>query len=112
MSVHIISWRGPELQARVEKAAKSGIDKVMSRCVNTAKQRHPWHNVTGTAEGSIRLEPAKSEAGRVVGRWGSFDVDYFIFLETGTSRMHARPSLRPAADAHYHELAGLIKAAF
>lgn len=99
-----LKWLGKQVEARVTAACVIAIDEVMALCVNGAKQNHPWKNVTGTAEGSIRLTPAVVEGSMVVGRWGSYDVVYFIFLETGTSRMSAMPCLRPAADLYYHEL--------
>ena len=107
-----LHWRGPEITAKAVAAAKVGIDQTTAACVEHAKTNHPWQNVTGLAEGSIRMEPAQVEGKRVVGRWGSWSVVYFIFLELGTSKMPPYPALRPAADTEYPNLAGRIKGAF
>jgi HK97 gp10 family phage protein len=109
-----LRWRGPEVAARVTKAAIWGVDKTLADCVPYAKRNHPWKNVTGTAEGSIRVvQPATPEGlGVVVGRWGSVTVNYFIFLELGTSRMPARPILRPTADVMYPRLRAYIREAW
>lgn len=105
-------WRGPEVLAKAKAAARHGIDETTSACVNHAKSNHPWQNQTGTLEGSLQMRPADDQGSRIVGFWGSFDVDYAIYLEIGTSRAPAYPYLRPAADAEYGKLAGRIKAAF
>lgn len=106
-------WRGDAIKAKMNAAARKGIDSTTSECVITAKSDHPWQNRTGTAEGSIRMEPAEETmAGKIQGRWGSFDTDYFVFLELGTSFMQPMPSLRPAADEHYPTLPQRIKEAW
>lgn len=105
-----LRWRGSEIAAKVEAASKLAIDQTTSDAVNHAKQNHPWKNVTGTLEGSLQMRQAEVDGMRVVGTWGSFTVQYAIFLELGTSRMPAYPYLRPAADATYHLLAARIRA--
>lgn len=107
----VLSWRGAEVLARAKAAVRIGIDETTSACVNHAKSNHPWRNETGTLEGSLQMRPAIDEGGRIVGRWGSFTVDYAIYLEVGTRFMPAFPYLRPAADAEYPHLAARIKAA-
>lgn len=97
-------WRGAEIAAKASGAAKFGIDKTMSESVTYAKQNHEWQNVTGTAEGSIQMRGAEPDGTRMVGRWGSFTVNYFLWLEIGTSKMPARPCLRPSADVNYPSL--------
>jgi hypothetical protein len=79
-----MSWRGPEVIARVQRAARIGINKTMTQAVLTAKNEHPWRNRTGTAERSIRVaSPAKTIGNETVGIWGSLQVGYFIGLERG-----------------------------
>lgn len=104
-----LDWRGDEVRQRVEAAARLGIDDTMAACVLEAKNNHGWKNRTGTAERSIRAEPARMEGTRVVGRWGSFDVRYFIYLELGTRFITADHTLRRAADRHYPSLARRIQ---
>ena len=55
------------------------------------------------------MRPAKVVADGIVGLWGSFDVNYAIYVEMGTGRMRAQPYLRPAADHQYPMLAERIK---
>lgn len=108
-----LEWNGRQVAERATKAAMLGVDKTLADCVPFAKRNHPWHNRTGTAEGSIRVvQEAKVDGEGVAGRWGSVSVLYFIFLELGTRRMEARPILRPTADAIYPRLRGYIQAAF
>ncbi len=103
-------WRGPQVRAKAVAAAAEGIDAVMALCVREAKARVPVR--TGTLQGSIELRPARLIGEAVVGFWGSFIVLYALFVEMGTGRMHARPYLRPAADANYPQLARKIQEAF
>ena len=113
MSWRITEWNGPKISQRAIEAAIEGVDQTTSACVNQAKSDHGWQNRTGTAEGSIQMRPA-GQTGRsqVTGRWGSFDVDYFIYLEIGTAFMEGDDTLRRAADHEYPNLADRIRAAY
>lgn len=106
-------WQGKAIEHRMVEAAKIGVDGTTAACVQHAKTNHPWTNRSGTLEGSIEMRPAKELAGMVVrGEWGSFMVNYALWLEIGTSKMPAFPYLRPAADSEYPELATRIREAF
>jgi hypothetical protein len=106
----MLDWQGRQVQARVIKAAKEGIDATMAAAAIHAKQHHPWTFRTGTLEGSIAIaEYAHEEGGLIVGLWGSLDVVYAKWLELGTGRMAAYPYLRPAADVEYPKLAERIQ---
>ena len=116
-----LRWRGDEIKRKMERATKIGINETTSACVTKAKRDHPYHNITVTAEGSVQMRDAQNESGRIVGRWGSWAVNYFRRLELGFNGTDSlgrsysqapRPSLRPAADAEYKHLARRIKAAF
>lgn len=102
-------WRGREVAKQVREAAKRGIDETTSAAVNSAKQNHGWANVTGTAEGSIQMRPAQKVGRKVVGRWGSYSVDYFLALELGSGVRDGDRTLRRAADQEYPELARRIR---
>lgn len=104
-------WEGDDLAKRVLEATRHGVDATTAACAQHAKSNHEWQNVSGIAEGSIRIEPAEVAGSVVRGQWGSFDVNYFIFLELGTSVMNARPSLQPAAEAEYPKLPERIREA-
>lgn len=104
-----VDWEGDKLVEKVTKASAYGVDKTLALCVGSAKRKHEFTNRTGVLEGSIQSEAAKVTGSRVVGRWGSFQTKYAIYIEAGTSRMPARPFLRPAADEHYRDLATYIR---
>ena len=108
----VLHWRGDEIKRKMERAAKIGIDETTAACVNEAKANHPYQNVTGTAERSVQMRPAQKEGSRIVGRWGSFTCNYFLWLEIMTAHSPAMPSLRPAADKEYPHLKRRIKEAF
>lgn len=105
-----LKWRGEAIKRRAIEAAKWGIDATTAACVVEAKQKVPVR--TATLQGSIQMRPAKERGDDVVGLWGSWNVDYALYVEKGTSRMAAQPYLRPAADHQYPKLAGRIKRRF
>ena len=102
-------WNGEAIKQKMLDAAKWAVDKTMADCVIGSKQSHPgWNNITGTAEGSIRIVAFAQEDGNVVrGIWGSADVDYMIWLE-----LKHGSALRMAADANYPKLNAHIREAF
>lgn len=101
-------WRGPIVEAKVRAASLRAVNETMGECVTMAKVL--VRKKTTTLQGSIRLQPAMPHGNGVRGVWGSFDVNYALWQEIGTSRMSAQPYLRPSADAHYRSLARRIKA--
>lgn len=103
-----LMWKGAQLEAKVAAASKAAVDETMAQAIQVAKPATPVD--TGTAQGSIRMQPAVIEGSLTRGRWGSFDVNYFIFLEIGTYKMPAFRPLRIGADAEYWKLAERIKA--
>lgn len=102
-----IEWRGKQLSDKAKRASKAAIEETMGLCVPLAKTATPV--VTGTAQGSIRSEAAVIQPHRVVGRWGSFQVAYFIWLEIGRRGRPGRHMLTGAADREYPGLAGRIR---
>lgn len=103
-------WLGGEVEAKVILASRLAIDQTTGAAVDQAKDNHTWQNVTGTLEGSLQMRQAEVLPGRIRGQWGSFTVNYALWLEIGTSRMAAQPYLRPSADSEYPLLAGRIRA--
>lgn len=103
-----IHWRGAAVRAAVEAAAIAAINETMGECVTMAKVL--VRKKTTNLQGSLRLEPASRRGTSIVGTWGSFDVNYALWQEIGTSRMSAQPYLRPSGDTHYPKLSGRIKA--
>lgn len=94
-----LNWNGDDISKRVLNAMRRAADESMAAAIPVAKARTPV--VTGTAQGSIRLEPARIFRDEVRGRWGSFDVNYFIFLETGA---RGRPGLNMLRGAQAQEM--------
>ena len=96
------SWHGDEILRKVQRAARAGIDETHAACVNDAKSQHWWQNQTGALEGSLQMRPAVVTPGRVSGQWGSFTVEYAIYLEMRQS------FLRVVADREYPKLGARI----
>jgi len=70
---------------------------------NDAKKRAPY--LTGTLRRSIHTE----QTGKTSVKVGT-DVEYAIFQEYGTSKMAARPYLRPAFDENRQKVVDKINA--
>ena len=105
-----LKLKGDELKKKYEFAVRRGMDRTLSDCVVTAKPITPFK--TGVAKGSIQIvEFAKRIGTGYTGVWGSVGINYFIYLELGTSRMAAFRPLRRAADKHYKQLSSNIKRA-
>ena len=100
-------WKGDQIKDRLLNAARQGIDETMAAGVVEAKNNTPV--VTGTLQGSIQFRPARIEGDRVVGRWGSFDVNYAIYVETGTRGRPGVNMLRRAADQEEPKLLDRIR---
>jgi hypothetical protein len=107
-----LKWEGDDLVDAVEQAAIIGVDRTLEAAVAHAKANHEWKNRTGRAEASIQNVPARRVGDEIVGQFGSYGVDYFRYLELGTSKMEAMPCLRPAEDATFHLLDDFIDDAF
>ncbi len=105
-----LRWRGAQVKDKLLRAAKDGIDETTAESVTEAKRIVPVD--TSTLQGSIRFDPAQIGRNKVVGEWGSFDVDYAIYVELGTYKMRAQPYLRPTADREYPKLKGRIARRF
>lgn len=115
MANFTIKWYGDDIKNKGEAAAAWAINKTLADCVKSAKDNHEsiaWKNRTATLEGSIQMRVAEKLEGVITGIWGFFNVLYGKFQELGTSKMRARPILRPTADAIYPRLQNYLKEAF
>ena len=107
-----MDWRGDRFSDRAYNASRTAIDQTTQSCVPLAKAETPV--ITGTAQGSIRTEDARIFRRQhiVEGRWGSFDVNYFIWLEIGGRGRTGIFMLRRAADREYPRLRDRIRIAY
>jgi len=111
MSESRLEWHGEAIRERLRQAAQLGIDATTAACVIPAKQA--VRVKTRILQGSIQARPAEDEGGRLVGYWGSFDVNYALWQEIITfSHAGQQPYLRPAASEEYPKLAGRIRKFF
>src|SRR5690554_6586884 len=97
-----LRWRGDEVLDVGERAVKNGMDETMAEAVGLAKDR--VHVVTSILQGSIQFRPAQRAGDRIVGRWGSSDVNYAAIEELRPGHEY----LRPSADAAHPRLAARI----
>ena len=91
-----IVWKGAEVRAKVEEAAKEAIDLTVSRCAEHAEANHPeyppasapggrYANRTDGETKSISIfEEATLDGTRVRSLWGA-NARQSLFLEIGTS---------------------------
>ena len=102
-----IKFLAKSVIGKVGDATVDGVDDTLAECVRVVKPLTPVE--TSILQGSMRLEPAKRQGSRVHGQWGSFDVNYALWVEIGS---HGRPGvhmLERTADQVYPSLAGNIK---
>ncbi len=94
MSEYVVNWKGDEVAAKTLAAVRWGIDSVMADCVTTAKAN--VRKKTTVLQGSIQMRPAADVGGKIVGYWGSFSVNYAIYVEMGTEPHVIFPRLKKA----------------
>lgn len=106
-----LDWHGDDIKRKASEAARRGIDETMGACIGPAKERTPV--VTGAAQGSVKIvQLARHLGNRLVGLWGSADINYYIWIEIGARGRTGRYPLRRAADQEYPSLAQRIKRHF
>ena len=93
-----------EAKNKVNKAGEKALKDTITDIAEEVITIHPWKNVTGNNSRSIKYE-VKGLSGAVYSTSG-----YGGYLETGTSRMAARPYFKPALDRNIHKLPEGIKA--
>jgi hypothetical protein len=109
-----LDWRGQQVLGKVLKAVERGVNVTMAAAVLDTKGNHPgWRNITGFAEGSVRIINFATRSGkRVSGEWGSLGSlggkrnknNYVFWLEVKHGAF-----LRKSADRNYPNLAGAIR---
>ena len=91
----------------IQRAQIDGLDETLAKCVREAKPITPV--ITGILQGSIKFEPAQKKGLKITGFWGSFDVNYALWVEIGSHGRAGVFMLTSTADDVYPELAGNIK---
>jgi hypothetical protein len=76
-------WHGKDITEKVVKAAKLSIDQTLAQCVLRAKKLVPVK--TSALQGSIQMRAAERTSYGARGEWGSYNIKYAIFVETGTN---------------------------
>lgn len=95
MPAPTFTWRAAALQTRVNAAINQAVQETEEATVAYAKRVAPVD--TGFHQQHIGAEVEESPGQTVLMLFA--DAPYAIFLELGTSKMAAQPSIRPAADA-------------
>jgi len=92
-----------DVERGVRKAVEEEIYRTARDVETLAKELVPV--VKGNLQASIHLEQSVVDSmwrvmagGETIGPEGEFDVTYAEYVEWGTSRMEARPYLRPAVN--------------
>lgn len=101
MSVSFISYAKDVLSGE-KKAKVQALEVIGGMAESYAKAACPVD--TGRLRNSITHQQ-ESENVEVIGS----NVSYAVFVELGTSKMSARPFLRPAAEGHAAEYAAILK---
>ena len=100
-------WFGADRLKDMERATRQALEEVAGDAVDEAKRRVRVR--TGTLQGSLMFQPVFARGRQLVIQWGSFDVNYALWQEIGTSQMSAQPYLRPGADKAYPKLGKRIR---
>ena len=96
-----LEWNGDAIVNQYRQAQVDGINEIAVKCAVNAAQNTPV--VTGLAQGSVKALPAQVRGETVFTIWGSFDVNYYIYLEL------RKNMLRNAADEFYSQLPAAIR---
>ena len=89
----IVEWRGPAIQAALVEAARRALIETGGEAVTEAKRITGNEAYdTGALQGGIMIDPADVQVdGGLVSlnwgvdiTWGSHDVNYALYVETGT----------------------------
>ncbi len=110
-----LNWYGPEVKAKLDsqlvknlhRAAityKNEVKRVLSESPPASAPGEPPHRDTGRLRASISHEVDESAKTARVGT----NVKYGKFLELGTSKMAARPYLRPTWDRLQEQLKKIL----
>ena len=107
MSQFITKWNDKELMSMIEERVAAGMEAACDFAATRAEATAPVR--TGILRGDVayRVEAKHNEITGYVGvrKRRAF---YAYFVELGTSKMKARPFLRPAVFNHAQEIVRLV----
>lgn len=99
-------WRGNQIKEATAQAVVDAMDTTLLAAVEHAQRNAPRR--TGQLANSLTMEGTKRSGSGYEGSFGSYTVNYAVYVELGTRFMGAQPYLRPAADAEFPKLPGRI----
>ena len=101
------NWKGRDVRELIRAAQAEALEETAVACVRDAHPNTPIR--TGTLRGSIRFQPVEETEQGMFVEWGSYGVNYAIYVELGTGRRNGVFMLRNAADREYPKLASRIR---
>lgn len=122
-----LEWNGDALIARVEQAARDGVNDTVDAARDDAEATHPWKDdprprrlrkdgplVDPKLELQIRSEHAAAGEANPTARFGYTRRKgfYGLFHEESTTHEHEFPTIRPAADRQFPTLSERIARRF
>ena len=114
MSVVIKEWKAKELKAKISGRVLDGMDAACSYAADQVSGRAPRRTPLLALEIGYNVKPERdSVVGRVGVKAGLISKSqgkafYGLFIEMGTSKMPARPFIRPAIFENGAEIVRLI----
>ena len=101
-------WNGARVKKLIGDASREALEETAARCVAHAYPNTPF--LTTAARGSLRYFPAQYDPSRGwYVDWGSFGINYYIYLEVGSRGRLGGYMLRNAADTEYPKLQQRIR---
>lgn len=102
-------WFGGDILSRIDSAVENGMNATLIDAAGQAQQPGWTPRDTGALVDSITFEGAKKSGGGWIGSFGSYTINYAIYVEVGTWKMVGRFYLRRAADAVFPHLPARIR---
>ena len=102
------TWRGELHKAAAAEAQRRGLTAAAADAVTVAQTVVPVD--TGNLKNSITFTPVKGGGKGYSTQFGSFTINYALWVEIGTRKMSAQPYIRPAADRIGPKLGDYIRA--
>jgi hypothetical protein len=79
----MLTWKGEEVLNKTFRATGRAVDGLLTDCVIASKSIVPV-GTTAALHGSIQMRPSVLAGDTVIGQWGSYAINYALFVERGT----------------------------